>query len=126
MAEKMTPDRMLEILDMLADELPEVFFDNLNLGISVLEDTPLDPASRPGNPLYILGRYIKDRMGRRIEIYYGSFMAVFGYLDEAAMTVRLRETLRHEFRHHLENQGGERDLEYEDLDQLIKYLNDVK
>ncbi|MFB0919222.1 MAG: metallopeptidase family protein [Clostridiaceae bacterium] len=126
MEDRMTPDRMLEILDMLADELPEVFFDRLNLGISVIDEVRYDPLSREGDPLFILGRYIKDFMGRRIEIYYGSFMRVFGYLNEEQMTIKLRETLRHEFRHHLENLGGERDLEWEDLDRLRDYLNKNK
>ena len=60
-------------------------------------------------------------MGRLIRIYYGSFEKLFGYLEEEELKEKLRETLFHEFTHHLESLAGERDLEIQDAKQLARY-----
>lgn len=121
---RITPDEMLLMLDELADEIPEKLFEKLNMGVMLLNETHTDPISVPEHPLFILGRYIRDWTGRRIEIYYGSIMRVYGYLEAEAMKDVLRGVLRHELRHHLENLGGERDLEWEDLFRLIEYRSE--
>lgn len=119
-------DRVTEILTELADELPDEIYDNLNLGILVSEQLRIDRNSDPRQPLYTLGEYKRSRMGRQIIIYYGSFMQVYGYLTEVALKERLRSTLHHELIHHLESQGGEFGLEYDDHVSLQRYFSQIR
>ena len=108
--------------DDIANGLPEEFFRQLNGGVLVLEYCKPHPESRPEAPLYIMGEYTHSRMmGRYISIYYGSFEKTYGYLSENALREKLRETIVHEFRHHLESLSGKRDLEIEDAHRLAEY-----
>ena len=116
-------DAFDKILSEITDELPEDFFVNLNGGIRLIPDAKIHPAAVK-NDLYILGEYHYDSvMGRYISIYYGSFMRTFGHLPLAALRERIEHTLKHEFRHHLESQGGQRDLEIIDDTQIQQYKN---
>lgn len=119
-------DRATELLTEIADQLPDEIFRNLNLGILVSEEVRLSPESKPGFPLYTLGLYTRNRMGRQIIIYYGSFMQAFGHLGEEALKRKLRDTLHHELLHHLENQGGEFGLEFEDHLRLQHYRDRIR
>lgn len=119
-------DRVTELLTELADELPDEIFQNLNLGILVSEEIRINPQSKPGLPPYTLGLYTRNRMGRQIIIFYGSLMQVYGHLEESALKERLKETLHHELTHHLENQGGEFGLEFEDHLQMQRYRDRVR
>lgn len=110
-----------EILDELSGGMPEDFFRELNGGVLLMEHAKLHPASARQD-LWIMGEYSVSRsMGRAIYIYYGSFARVYGYLPEQALRRRVRKTLVHEFRHHLESLAGERDLEVEDAVALARY-----
>jgi hypothetical protein len=112
---------MEEMLDELAAELPEQFYSELNGGILLLPEKRLSPEAI-NNDLYTLGEYhYSYSMGRYITMYYGSFEAIYGHLSPEDMKVQLRETLRHEFTHHLESLAGEKDLEIEDERQLARY-----
>lgn len=114
-------ERFGEILDELAEELPQEFYEKLNMGIRVEESSKLHNKAIK-NDLYVLGEYQRSNLGRGIVIFYGSFEKLHGNLDEDAMRVELRRVLRHEFRHHLEYRAGERGLEIEDQKQIEKYL----
>jgi len=110
------------ILDELVCELPECFFQDLNLGVVVLDEAKRHPKSAEKD-LFVMGEYHSSpSMGRGIVIYYGSFCRVYGNLNAKAMRLKLRETLRHEFRHHLEGLSGIHDLEVIDRDSIEKYL----
>ncbi|GAB2044454.1 hypothetical protein AGATL06_09510 [Agathobaculum sp. TL06] len=114
-------DRFEEILEALAEELPEQFYEELNGGILVDTGHPLHPADEHGD-LYIMGEYRVDpAMGKYIVMFYGSFRRVFRGLDEAALTEEMRKVLRHEFRHHVEGRAGVRDLEVWDEEQIAAY-----
>ena len=103
-----------EWLAELLDELPEAFFQELNGGVCLLPDAKPDP-DFPGEDLYILGEYCQaPYLGRSIVIYYGSFEPVFGDLSPLELRRELRDTLRHEFRHHVEALAGENGLDLED------------
>ena len=119
----MTIDEMQDVLDDLAEELPEAFYRELNGGIVLLPGIKeSEYAQRPGD-LYTLGEYHRGGgLGNYIKIYYGSFERVFGYLSDEDMKNELRKTLRHEFRHHLENLSGEKGLEIEDELYIRNYL----
>lgn len=114
-------DRFGEILGDLLDELPEAFFDELNLGVRVDPNVKIHPEARE-NDLYILGEYETSSMGNGIAIYYGSFEKLYGSIGEDALKDELRRTLRHEFRHHMEGRAGERGLEIQDERDLKEYL----
>ncbi|MDR3305445.1 MAG: metallopeptidase family protein [Clostridiales Family XIII bacterium] len=118
-----TIDEMQTVLDELAEELPEVFFNELNGGIVLLPEYKESEYSQK-NDLYTLGEYHHGgAMGNYIKIYYGSFERIFGHLSDEGMKKELRHTLRHEFRHHLEALAGEDALEVEDEIYIRDYLN---
>ena len=111
-------NRMGDILDMLAEELPEEFYKDLNAGIVL---TPEIKTSPYGDDLTIMGEYFRSNLGRGIKIYGGSINSVYGWMSEEQMTEQLREVLRHEFTHHIESLCGERGLEIEDEVSIARY-----
>jgi len=116
-------DEFTEILNELAEELPEAFYEQLNGGVNIIETSKKHPKAVDGR-LYVLGEYIRSReMGRYIAIYYGSFEKLFGDVSRKKLKDEMRKTLRHEFRHHLEGLAGEKTLEYEDERRLERYLS---
>ena len=52
------------VLDELVDELPEGIFENLNGGVSFVEEAVTAEDGR-----YTLGTYFRNGMGRYIELY---------------------------------------------------------
>lgn len=111
-------DRVGDILDKLAEELPKEFYRELSGGILLM---PEEKQSPHGDDLCIMGEYCVNQNGRMIKIYYGSFEKIYGWMDEEQLTEQLREVLRHEFTHHIESLAGERGLEKKDEDQLREY-----
>lgn len=109
----------------VANELPEEFFRGLNGGIVISEKDKLHKKSLPGRPLYVMGEYVHGGVeGRYIILYYGSFLRTRGSLRGKAAYEEIRRILLHEFRHHLEINAGEHDLEYEDDDYIAEYLEE--
>lgn len=116
-----TIDEAQEMLDAIAEELPQGIYKELNGGILLLPQVKLSPYAAE-NDLYILGEYQHGgSMGRLIKIYFGSFKRLFGNATREEWKKRLRETLFHEFTHHLESLAGERGLEIEDQIKLNEY-----
>jgi len=116
-------DRFEAIADELTNELPEVFFRDLNGGVNILDYIKIHPKSQANAPMFIMGEYQHTReTGRCIYIYYGSFMRMYPWANEDTLRNHLRTTLRHEFRHHLESLAGDRTLEREDAAMLERYL----
>lgn len=112
-------DQVGEILDELAEQIPEPFFQELNGGVLLLPEALPDPENGPD--LYILGEYCVDEMGRYINIYYGSFAALYFDEPEEVWREELYTTLRHEFTHHVEALAGERSLDRKDAAYLLQY-----
>ena len=53
------------------------------------------------------GTYSVDPVfGKQIVLYYGSFAVTLGNAGEQVYRTRIRETVRHEFLHHLETLAG--------------------
>ncbi|MHB1483878.1 MAG: metallopeptidase family protein [Saccharofermentanales bacterium] len=118
-----TIDEMEAMLDEIAKELPEDFYKNLNGGILLLPETRQHPMEK-AHDLYILGEYHLDGLlGRYIAIYYGSFIQVYGYLPNDQIKEKLKKTLKHEFRHHLESQAGDKSLERQDASDIENHIN---
>lgn len=116
-------DEVHRILDEISEELPPAFFRELNEGVVLLPQLKLHPESRDRNKLYIMGQYVRSITGRHIIIYYGSFERVYGNLSEEALKKRLKDTLIHEFTHHMESLAGEKGLEIKDDEDMARYRN---
>ncbi len=120
----MTFDEFSEIAEEEMALLPEYVHEELNGGVLTDQGTFLHPG-RVADDLYILGTYTTDPlMGKQIVLYYGSFMETMGNADNASIRRQIRETLRHEFRHHLETRAGlfrEGTLIEEDVETMRKY-----
>lgn len=113
---------MEEMLNEIAEELPQQIYKRLNGGIILLPETKQNPKRQATN-LYILGQYHHGGvMGRYISIYYGSFKRVYGHLPKEELRKKLMKTLKHEFTHHLESMAGEKDLEIEDEKFIREYF----
>ena len=104
-------EEMATILDDLVDELPQYYFRGLNGGVLFSREEMRDETYPE---LYIMGHSKSEPMGKSIVLYYGSFMALYGYESREGITERLKETLYHELTHHLETLAGENDLVLED------------
>lgn len=105
------------VLDAAAEALPEGIYEDLNGGINLLRDT-----RRTEDGRYLMGLYHNDAMGRYVEIFYGSFAALYGGESDAVMAEELRKTLYHELTHHVENKAGDRTLERWDEAQTEQWL----
>ena len=118
-----TIDEVHEMLDEICEEIPAEFFDALNEGVVLLPEYKLHPDSKPNNTLYILGEYRRSITGRNIVIYYGSFRNVHWGISNEQLRTKLKDTLLHEFTHHLESLAGEKGLEIKDKEDLDRYRN---
>lgn len=115
-------EEFLEMLEEIADEMPREFFDELNSGILLKPEAKMHPVSQPWKVLWIMGEYrVSHTLGRCICIYYGSFEQLHADLDKEALRKKVRHTVIHEFRHHLESLAGENDLAEEDARQMARY-----
>lgn len=116
-------DAVNEFLDSVMDFFPPVLFEDLNGGICLLEDAKADPEV-PGEPTYIMGEYYNDpMMGKYINIYYGSFVALAAQEEwsQDDWENELYTTLSHEITHHVEGRAGVRDLEIKDAEELARW-----
>lgn len=106
-------EETLARLDDIADRFPQAFYKELNGAVLLLPEANIPPDD-PG--LYTMGCYCRDQLGRRIELYYGSFLALAQKEDweQEDWEEELLATLSHEFTHHMESLAGERGLEIKD------------
>ena len=117
-------DRFFEILTEECDQLPDEFFKDLHQGVVLSEDVKYSPYAR-SEDLIIMGEYRRAGYGNQIVIYYGSFAKVMHGASEEQVRMRIREVVRHEFRHHMEHLSGiygADSLEREDEVELRQYL----
>lgn len=118
-------DEFFCMLEEVCNELPDEFFNDLHQGVILSEGIKYSPYAKNKNDLVILGEYHRSYYGNQIIIYYGSFKNNFFYLDENELKDKIREVVRHEFRHHMENRAGiygKDSLEREDKEFLRQYL----
>ena len=113
-------DEMGDWLDAIAEQFPQEFYTELNGGIALLPEAMPDPEF-PEGEMYFLGEYCCDELGRYINLYYGSFAALFADASDEELYDELYTTLAHEFTHHLESLAGERGLEVKDALELMEY-----
>ena len=118
----LTIDEVNDLLDDMADAIPECLFDGLNGGVNLLEEAEPDPEFPPGE-MYILGEYRDDLLGNYINLYYGSFAAIAEReaWDRETWEQELRVTLAHELTHHMELRGGLHALDDRDEEELVDF-----
>lgn len=97
-----TYQQMGDMLEEIAAQFPDAFFEELDGGIQLEEKSLPDPAFPPGE-MYVMGEYCHDLLGRYIVLYYGSFAALLAEEDEEIWLDEIFVTLAHEFTHHLED-----------------------
>ena len=117
-------DTFCEIVSDLMDELPEPFFKDLSGGV-VVEERALASEYARADDLYTLGTYTVSPLGRQVALYYGSFRRLFPFSRGERLVQQIRDTLRHEFRHHMEflaGMHGKDSLEEVDRQQMRRYL----
>ena len=117
-------EKFTKIADEEAYKMPPEFYKGLNGGI-IVENRVYLSEDAITNDLYVLGKYKSDPLGKQIILYYGSFMKIFPYLNDDQMREQINHTIKHEFRHHLENMAGihgKTSLEEEDRQNYQKYL----
>ncbi len=119
---KLSIDQFTRLLEEAASLLPEAVFQELNLGIGVVEGQKLNPHTASGIPAFTLGEYRASySMGRGIVLFYGSFMRVYPDLaDDDRSRALIMDVLKHELTHHLESLAGARDLEIADAARLLE------
>lgn len=110
-----------EMLDEIADQLPCELYRELNGGIILDRGFRIHPCA-VDNDLYILGVYIRDNLGKRIVLYYGSFIRVFKDKTKDEYFEHLKKTLRHEVLHHNEYLAGCKELIFYDDKRIEEYL----
>ncbi|HAD20227.1 MAG: metallopeptidase family protein [Lachnospiraceae bacterium] len=99
-------DNFCQVLEEEMKLLPDYVYEELNGGVLADESAFLHPG-RVTDDLYILGTYTNHGvLGKQIVLYYGSFAAALGQADDNTVRNQIRETIRHEFRHHLETRAG--------------------
>ena len=113
-------DEVHDILERVIKEVPQEFFKELNEGVVLLPEIKVHPESRQDD-LIIMGEYSTSFTGRNIKIYYGSFKRIYNGISNENLYERLKDTLFHEFTHHLESLSGERGLEVKDWMELNQY-----
>ena len=101
-----------KMLDEAVEQLPEEIFKDLNGGVNLLPK-----AKESGDGRWTLGLYHNDVMGRRVEIFYGSFAKLYGDIPPEEFRAHLVATLHHELTHHIEGLAGDRTLEHWDEEQ---------
>ena len=122
-----TYEQMGDMLEEIAAEFPDAFFEGLDGGIQLEEQALPDPDFPPGE-MYILGEYCEDVLGRYINLYYGSFSALAQQeeWDEQTWEEELRITFAHELTHHMEVRGGLHDLEDRDAAEMAMWRSQLQ
>lgn len=92
---------MGDLLEEIADQFPDAFYQELDGGIQLERQVMPDPTF-PDHDMLIMGQYCHDALGRYIRLYYGSFAIVMAEQDEESWRERIFATVAHEFTHHME------------------------
>ena len=121
----LTFDEAGDLLDAMAEEFPPAFFEELSGGINLLPELKRDP-DYP-DKLYLRGEYCNDELGKRINIFYGTFVQFSKEENwtEEDWTDELRTTLAHELTHHVEGRAGAYGLEVKDAAFMEQFRKDI-
>lgn len=118
-------EQMGDWLEEIAQQFPEVFFEELDGGIQLEREELSDPDFPPGE-MYIMGEYCHDALGRYILLYYGSFARLLEEEDEAVWKDEIFATVAHEFTHHMEDTAGLHALDDKDEEFLRQAMEEQR
>lgn len=122
-------DEFTRIVEEETAVLPDYVHEGLNGGVLTDPGAYLHPG-RVADDLYILGTYTADSFfGNQIVLFYGSFTASLADSDVQVYRQKIRDTLRHEFLHHLETRAGlfrKGSLVEEDKERMRQYYLEHK
>lgn len=123
----LTFDETGDALDEIAEQFPQALFRGLNGGVNLLEDAVKDPEF-PGGELYIMGEFCDDCLGKYINLYYGSFVALAQKEEwtEEDWSDELWTTLSHELTHHMEGLGGLHGLDDRDEEEMAEFREEYR
>ena len=123
----LTFDETGDALDEIAEQFPQALFRGLNGGVNLLEDAVEDPEF-PGGELYIMGEFCDDCLGKYINLYYGSFVALAQKEEwtEEDWSDELWTTLSHELTHHMEGLGGLHGLDDRDEEEMAEFREEYR
>ena len=121
----LTYEQTGDLLEEIAGQFPDVFFQDLNGGIQLEEEALPDP-DFPEGEMYIMGEYCHDMLGRYILLYYGSFAALLAEEDEEVWREELFLTIAHEFTHHMEDTAMLHALDDKDAEFLRQALEEYR
>lgn len=113
---------MGDMLEEIAGQFPDAFFQELDGGIQLEEKALKDPKF-PKGEMYVMGQYHHNSLGRYIVLYYGSFVALMAGEDEETWRDQIFATVAHEFTHHMEETAMLHALDDKDeefLEQALK------
>lgn len=112
-------DQFTAMCSDIVDDIPPALLRGLNGGV-VVSDVVAAPSGPPDTVR--LGEYVVDPyLGRYVVIYHQSFCRLYGQYGPGRLRRRLRDTILHEIRHHVESLAGVNDLVAEDIRQLERY-----
>jgi len=95
------------ISELLDTEIPPILLKGLNLGVIV---SPELKVSEDEPQFIIMGHYVKNRLGKQIILYYGSFSHFYSTKSSEKWKKKILSTLKHELTHHVEALAGQEDL----------------
>lgn len=104
----MTLEEFTAYVDQVIDnDIPPVLFEGLNLGVIV---SPELERSKSEPQLIIMGVYVRNRLGKQVILYYGSFFHLYQNKSESKWKQHILSTIKHELTHHIEALAGQEDL----------------
>jgi len=95
------------VKELLDNEIPPILLKGLNLGVIV---SPELNTSKDEPHYIIMGLYVKNRLGKQIILYYGSFFHFYSAKSPDIWKKKILSTLKHELTHHVEALAGQEDL----------------
>ena len=88
-------------------EIPPVLLEGLNLGVIA---SPRLERSKKEPQFIVKGHYIRNRLGKQIVLYYGSFIYLYSRETKASWESKILATIKHELTHHIEALAGQENL----------------
>jgi predicted Zn-dependent protease with MMP-like domain len=104
----MTYEEFVDFVEyIVANEVPAELLEELNGGVQTSEQLKRDTDEKN---FLVFGHYIRDNLGKRVMLYYGTFLHFLGDKSEEKWEREVLKVIKHELRHHIEARAGQEDL----------------
>lgn len=98
--------------DVVANQVPKALLEELSGGVNTTEQGKRDEEERN---FLIFGEYIRDNLGKRVLLYYGTFLHFYEGASEEKWKREVLKVIKHELRHHIEARAGQEDLARQEI-----------